>query len=149
MQYAHPDNGVMARYDHAMGPEIARILETALYVGDLARSAAFYEKVFGFRTMTNFAPRGCALSAGEREVLLLFTRDGSRTGETPHYGNGELHLAFAIRAEDLNAWETWLASNDIAIEEKKLWDRGGTSLYFRDPDRHLIEVATPGVWPNY
>jgi catechol 2,3-dioxygenase-like lactoylglutathione lyase family enzyme len=28
------------------------------------------------------------------------------------------------------------------------WRRGGTSLYFRDPDGHSVEVATPGLWPN-
>jgi len=35
------------------------------------------------------------------------------------------------------------------LEEKKAWERGGWSLYFRDPDRHLLEVATPGVWTIY
>ncbi|MDQ3753396.1 MAG: glyoxalase, partial [Acidobacteriota bacterium] len=29
------------------------------------------------------------------------------------------------------------------------WNRGGTSLYFRDPDNHLLELATPGLWAIY
>ena len=27
-----------------------------------------------------------------------------------------------------------------------VWEAGGRSLYFRDPDGHLLELATPGVW---
>ena len=29
------------------------------------------------------------------------------------------------------------------------WPRGGESVYFRDPDGHLLELATPGLWPGY
>ena len=36
-----------------------------------------------------------------------------------------------------------------AVTERRTWDRGGRSIYFRDPDGHLIELATPGVWANY
>jgi len=68
---------------------------------------------------------------------------------SPHDGDGELHLAFAIPAAELANWELWLAKNEIAVEEKCAWEMGGQSLYFRDPDRHLIEVATPGVWSIY
>ena len=132
-----------------MHPKTEGILESSLYVDDVTRSAQFYEKIFGFRVISDFAPRGCAMGAGTRQVLLLFKKGGSWTRETPHDGDGELHLAFAIRVEELAAWEAWLAKNGIAVEEKRAWDLGGQSLYFRDPDRHLIEIATPGVWSIY
>lgn len=125
------------------------ILESSLYVDDVARSARFYQKIFGFYAISDFGGRGCAMQAGERQVLLLFKKGGSRSIQSPHDGDGELHLAFAISASELRSWEEWLAANGIPIEEKRIWDLGGQSLYFRDPDRHLIEVATPGVWSIY
>jgi catechol 2,3-dioxygenase-like lactoylglutathione lyase family enzyme len=30
-----------------------------------------------------------------------------------------------------------------------VWDRGGRSLFFHDPDGHLLELVTPGIWPEY
>jgi catechol 2,3-dioxygenase-like lactoylglutathione lyase family enzyme len=132
-----------------MHPKSEGILESSLYVEDVGRSARFYEKIFGFRVISDFAPRGCALEAGARQVLLLFQKGGSQSIPAPHHGDGELHLAFAISQEQLPAWEGWLAQNGIAIEEKTNWELGGQSLYFRDPDRHLLEIATPGVWSIY
>ena len=67
----------------------------------------------------------------------------------PHGGRGQLHLAFAIAAGDLEAWEQWLAARGVTLESKVRWGRGGTSLYFRDPDQHLVELATPGLWTIY
>jgi catechol 2,3-dioxygenase-like lactoylglutathione lyase family enzyme len=67
----------------------------------------------------------------------------------PHDGNGPLHFAFAIAGEDLAAWEEHLCRHEIKIETRIQWARGGTSLYFRDPDNNLGELAAPGVWPNY
>jgi catechol 2,3-dioxygenase-like lactoylglutathione lyase family enzyme len=29
------------------------------------------------------------------------------------------------------------------------WPRGGESVYFRDPDDNLLELATPGLWSIY
>ena len=130
-------------------PKTDGILESSLYVVDVTRSARFYEQIFGFHIISDFGKRGCAMQAGPRHVLLLFTKGGSRHIQSPHDGDGELHIAFAIDAAGLAAWETWLAQNGIAVEEKRTWDRGGCSLYFRDPDRHLLEVVTPGVWSIY
>jgi catechol 2,3-dioxygenase-like lactoylglutathione lyase family enzyme len=132
-----------------MHPKTKGILESSLYVSDLARSVHFYEKIFGFRVISDFGGRGCAMEAGDRQVLLLFKKGGSRATQSPHDGDGELHLAFAIAAPELAAWEAWLVENGIELEEKRAWELGGQSLYFRDPDRHLLEVATPGVWSIY
>jgi catechol 2,3-dioxygenase-like lactoylglutathione lyase family enzyme len=132
-----------------MPPRTDGILESSLYVDDVVASAEFYLKIFGFPVMVDFGGRGCALKAGERQVLLLFKKGASLSITSPHDGDGELHVAFAIPAAELSTWEAWLAENGIAVEERTVWDRGGTSLYFRDPDRHLLEIATPGVWPVY
>ena len=96
-----------------------------------------------------------ALDAGERTVLLLFQRGNSGPLETAgglvpgHDGNGPVHLAFAIDAEDLSAWESRLRELGVAIESRVQWTRGGFSLYFRDPDNRSVELATPGIWPTY
>ena len=132
-----------------MHPKSEGILESSLYVSDLPRSVWFYEEIFGFRVISEFGERGCAMQAGERQVLLLFKKGASRTIQSPHDGDGELHIAFAIAAAQLAPWESWLQTKGIAVEEKKEWERGGWSIYFRDPDHHLLELATPGVWSIY
>ena len=135
-------------------PKIARILETCLYVDDLERAGQFYERCFELTPMYADA-RMRAYALGET-VLLLFPRGQSMKpvvtpGGTipPHDGSGPLHVAFAVDANDLPAWEQRLKDAGIAIEGRMRWPRGGTSLYFRDPDGHLLEVATPGLWANY
>jgi catechol 2,3-dioxygenase-like lactoylglutathione lyase family enzyme len=136
-------------------PKIAGVLETALYVDDLDRAAGFYEDVLGLRAI-NKDQRFAGYDAGPRSLLLLFKRGSTletvhMSGGTipPHDGQGRLHIAFAIAADALPAWEQHLAAHDVAIEGRTDWPRGGKSIYFRDPDNHLLELATPGLWPNY
>jgi catechol 2,3-dioxygenase-like lactoylglutathione lyase family enzyme len=66
-----------------------------------------------------------------------------------HDGGGRLHVAFAVAAADLPAWREHLAAHGVAVESTVTWPRGGQSQYFRDPDGHLIELATPGIWSIY
>ncbi|HSC45936.1 MAG TPA: VOC family protein [Candidatus Acidoferrum sp.] len=132
-----------------MIPKLNGILESSLYVSDLPRSVRFYQELFGFRVISDFGERGCAMQVAANQVLLLFKKGASRNIQSPHDGDGELHIAFAISSDQLAAWEELLSTRGIAIEEKTQWDFGGCSLYFRDPDRHLIELATPGVWSIY
>ncbi len=58
-------------------------------------------------------------------------------------------MAFSISADELPAWEARLAGAGIGIEGRTKWSRGGDSIYFRDPDGHLLELATPGLWVGY
>ncbi len=132
-----------------MPPKTNGILESSLYVSDLPRSVRFYQETFGFSVIKEFADRGCAMHAGTHQVLLLFKKGASRAIQSPHDGDGELHLAFAVASAELANWESWLYARGIAVEEKITWELGGTSLYFRDPDRHLLEIATPGTWSIY
>jgi catechol 2,3-dioxygenase-like lactoylglutathione lyase family enzyme len=139
----------------AARPRVTRVLETCLHVEDVERSTRFYEDLFGFVRMIGDA-RFCALNVASGSVLLLFLRGGTLEPVRvpgglipPHDGSGHLHFAFAIPAEDLAAWESRLTASNISIESRVGWPGGGTSLYFRDPDQHLVELATPGIWPNY
>jgi catechol 2,3-dioxygenase-like lactoylglutathione lyase family enzyme len=132
-----------------------RVLETALYVDDLERAAAFYRDVLGLAVL-DAGPRLVALDAGRGSVLLLFRRGASVAGMSagngripPHDGAGPVHVAFAVAAAALAAWERRLAEHGIEVESRLRWERGGESLYFRDPDGHSVELATPGVWAIY
>ncbi|WP_437361160.1 VOC family protein [Inquilinus limosus] len=136
-------------------PRVDGLLETSLYVADLDRSAAFYERILGLRVMLR-SPRLVALDAGRQGVLLLFLAGATSedvveaSGTIPgHEGTGRLHMAFAVPAADLAAWRGRLAEAGVPLTGEMAWPRGGTSLYFSDPDGHVIELATPGLWPNY
>ena len=132
-----------------MPPPLEGILETAIYVDDVDRAVAFYRDVLGL-AIVDVSQRLTALAAGPRQLLLVFKRGASvRLPLTPHDASGHQHVAFSIPASALEAWEPWLVEHGVAVIEKKRWDRGGTSLYFHDPDGHLLELATPGVWSVY
>jgi catechol 2,3-dioxygenase-like lactoylglutathione lyase family enzyme len=136
-------------------PLPSAILETSLYVEDLPRARTFYETLFGYPVMAA-DDRFCAFDAGGQQVLLLFLRGSDQHGSVmrvgtipPHDGSGPVHIGFGIPAESLPAWRARLAEYGVAIESTVTWPRGGTSIYFRDPDGHLLELVTPGIWKIY
>src|SRR4051812_28414873 len=114
---------------------ISRLLETALYVEDLARSQQFYQEVLGFAPIVGSALnteaqspvlRPLAIPGGQ--VLLLFVKGSTTTtavlpGGTipPHDGSGRLHLAFAISAAELDPWRERLQAHAVAIEGEMSW----------------------------
>lgn len=137
-------------------PVINGVVETILYVDDLSRAVAFYHDVLGLIPMIGDPVRFQSFDAGAQRVLLLFKRGGSLVPTVlpggvipPHDGSGPYHIGFAINTSDYETWREWLKSHEVTIESECTWPRGGSSLYFRDPDGHVLELVTPGIWPIY
>ncbi len=137
-------------------PALTGVLETSLWVDDTQRSGDFYRRILKLKTL-GADERLCALAVPGNQVLLLFKKGASleptqRPGGILPGGTdatGRTHLTFAIPAKEYDNWKLWLTQNGIHIESEMKWERGGRSLYFRDPDQHLLELATPGTWEIY
>jgi catechol 2,3-dioxygenase-like lactoylglutathione lyase family enzyme len=134
-------------------PPLDGVLETVLYVDDLDPAKAFYEQVLGLsQIFSDF--RMASYAVGDDRVLLLF-KSGASTEPVeapgggmipPHDGSGPVHIAFAVADSDFPAWEDHLDRHGIGIESRTDWPRGGHSIYFRDPDGHLLELASRRLW---
>lgn len=136
-------------------PTIAGVKETVLYVDDLPRAIGFYRDLLGLPVLVE-DHRFCALDVNGQHILLLFLRGASTETTTlpggsipPHDGSGPLHAGFAIEPSQLGEWERHLTANGVEILSYMNWPLGGKSLYFRDPDGHLLELLTPGVWRTF
>ena len=136
-------------------PCVGRVLETSLYVEPLDRAIEFYQRIFGFPKLS-CDDRFCALSVSDHQVLLLFRKRATTQPVVmpggiipPHDGDGHLHVAFTIEREEEEHWTQHLQTNGVAVESRVRWPRGGSSIYFRDPDGHLLELITPGCWTIY
>ncbi|TXK45922.1 glyoxalase [Pontibacter qinzhouensis] len=127
--------------------DILKIKETCLYVTDLERTKAFYSQQLGFAVIGEVTGRHVFFRAGA-SVLLCFIAAASEQAGTlpPHFGEGQLHLAFEVEKEQYEPWKQKIISQGIALEQEYDWGNGYLSFYFRDPDQHLLEVVMSGMW---
>lgn len=127
---------------------IEYVLETCLYVGDLAAAERFYTTVLGLELESQQPGRHVFLRCGNRMVLLFDPRESATVNEDfpAHGAVGPGHVAFAVKEADLPAWRTHLEAAGVLIEKMIDWPRGGRSLYFRDPAGNSLELATPRIW---
>jgi catechol 2,3-dioxygenase-like lactoylglutathione lyase family enzyme len=123
------------------------IVETALYSGDLDAAEKFYRDVLGLPFLGKEAGRHVFFQAGQQQVLLLFCPETTLKGDhlPAHGARGPGHVALGVASEDLDRWRQRLARAGVEIEHEQTWERGGRSLYFRDPAGNSIELVTPGV----
>ncbi|WP_347158265.1 VOC family protein [Pontibacter chitinilyticus] len=127
--------------------KVNKIKETCLYVQDLEKTKAFYQGKLGLEVIGEVAGRHVFFRAGE-SVLLCFIAAAAAAGGTlpPHYGSGQLHLAFEVEQADYEKHKAQVQHQHIAIEQEYDWGSGFLSFYFRDPDQHLLEVVMAGMW---
>lgn len=135
------------------------ILESALYVTDLAAAERFYGEVLGLEQIARAEDRHIFFQCG-RAVLLLFNAEATRQQPLPdtkypipgHGADGAGHLCFAATADEIDQWKSRLIEKGIAIEADFHWPakpgqaKGGRSIYFRDPSGNSLEFAEPKIW---
>jgi catechol 2,3-dioxygenase-like lactoylglutathione lyase family enzyme len=129
------------------------ILESALYVTDLAAAEAFYGDVLGLEPIGKVEGRHVFFRCGEG-VVLLFRAEATEVPPPadaklpvpPHGARGPGHLCFAATADEIERWKAALASKGVAVEADFEWPQGGRSIYFRDPSGNSIEFAEPRIW---
>jgi catechol 2,3-dioxygenase-like lactoylglutathione lyase family enzyme len=117
-----------------------------LAVREPETSARFYESALGMRVERFRAADGSlrlALAFGRQKINLHRAGAGFRPhAARPCAGSGDFCLLTTDRLED---WAAHLAALGIAIEEGPVARTGATgpltSLYIRDPDGNLVEIA--------
>jgi catechol 2,3-dioxygenase-like lactoylglutathione lyase family enzyme len=121
---------------------VQRIDHVVLTVTDLERTLSFYERALGMRAVTFGAGRR-ALGFGDQKLNLHQAgREFEPKARLPTSGSADLCFTTDVPLVDVVAH---LASAGIAIELGPVAKTGARgplrSVYFRDPDGNLIEVA--------
>lgn len=124
------------------GIAIDRVDHFVLTVGDLDTTCRFYERVLGARVVT-FGDGRSALAFGRQKINLhVAGREFEPKALAPQPGSGDFCL---IAATPLDRVIEHLAACGVAIELGPVPRTGATgpirSVYFRDPDGNLVEVA--------
>lgn len=135
----------------AMTP--SAVLESALYVSDLAAAEQFYGTVLGLEPAGKVDGRHVFFRCGAG-IVLLFNADATRQPPAPdarlpvppHGAVGQGHLCFRATEDEIDRWKAHLADAGVAIEAEFEWPRGGRSIYFRDPSGNSLEFANPSIW---
>jgi glyoxalase family protein len=124
---------------------------------DASSAVSFYTRILGLRLVkktVNFDdPTSYHLYFGDEKgspgTLITFFDWGKAIGFGQVGAGVTHHFAFTTRdQESLANWKTWLEQKDVNVLGP--FDRGSfRSLYFRDPDGLILEIATSGKGKDY
>jgi catechol 2,3-dioxygenase-like lactoylglutathione lyase family enzyme len=122
---------------------VDRLDHLVLTVADIDVTVDFYTRLLGMEVVTFGAGR-TALTFGQSKINLHQAgREFEPKAYRPTPGSADLCL---ITTDSLDSVVEELARHNVPIEEGPVERTGATgailSVYFRDPDRNLIEVST-------
>lgn len=119
------------------------VVTTLLIVSDVARSRAFYERVFGAVTVREGEPAMLRIA----NSWLIINRGGGPTDDKPAVtaappkSSDTLTIALNLRVADVHAcYDLWRSRGAEFLTEPKV-HAGESRCYIRDPDGYLIEVG--------
>ena len=127
-----------------MLPKIDSLDHLVLTVADIDETCSFYQRALGFDVVT-FGEGRKALTFGSQKINLHRKgREFEPKAKNPTPGSGDLCFLTGQPIEELVGH---LKSNGIEVIDGPVERTGATgpimSIYFRDPDGNLIEVANP------
>lgn len=127
-------------------------------VRDLDRTTGFYRDVLGLKLVKQGTSDDDASArhfwfslggTGEPGTLISFLEYPQLQPAQTGVG-GVQHFAFVVEsAAEQEAWVSYLRGRGVQCTD--VFDRGGfRSIYLRDPDDHIVEIATrgPGIEPG-
>ncbi|GAA0523115.1 ring-cleaving dioxygenase [Saccharopolyspora subtropica] len=121
---------------------VDRVDHLVLTVADVDRALEFYTQILGMTPVT-FPDDRRAVSFG-RQTIKLHAASELVEPTAMHPVPGSANLCF-ITGNALSEVQEHLRANDVRIEEGPVSRTGAegpiTSLYLRDPDGNLIEIA--------
>lgn len=128
------------------------ILESAVYVADLAAAEAFYADLLGLPVIARVEGRHVFFRVGAG-VLLVFNPEatevpsGNPALPVPVHGaRGAGHVCFAASRREIAEWHRRFVAAGVEIEAEFDWPNGARSLYIRDPGGNSVEFAEPRLW---
>jgi len=124
------------------------VLESVLYVEDLAAARQFYVEVLGIPEIYGDLERHIFLRC-DNSVLILFRANKTivpGAGVPPHGTVGPGHVAFSATEEEIEKWRKRLDAAGLSIIEEVHWPNGAHSIYFHDPAENVLEFVTPNLY---
>ena len=123
-------------------PVIDRLDHLVLTVRDVEATCAFYERVLGMETVTFAGGRKALAFGGQKINLHQAGREFEPKADRPTPGSADLCLITETPLADVMAH---LVACGVAVEEGPVPRTGArgpiTSVYVRDPDGNLVEIA--------
>jgi catechol 2,3-dioxygenase-like lactoylglutathione lyase family enzyme len=130
---------------------ITGVYETVLYAPDVAAAATFYGEVLGLRLVDGPDELAAAFRLEDGGVLLIFDPSRASVPGRPvpsHGATGAGHVAFSVEDGTLDTWAEKLRKREVEIELERPWQRGGRSIYVRDPAGNSVELVEGDLWPK-
>lgn len=60
------------------------------------------------------------------------------------------HFCLAVQSpQDVEKWQTHFENSGVRVLGTMDWELGGKSVYFEDPDGHVGEIGSRGIWKHY
>jgi catechol 2,3-dioxygenase-like lactoylglutathione lyase family enzyme len=126
--------------------KITALDHLVLTVKDIDAACAFYERVLGMESVTFGAGRRALRFGNQKINLHRAGKEFEPKARAPTPGSGDLCF---IAGEPLSEVERHLRASGVEIIEGPVARTGAmgaiTSLYLRDPDGNLLEIASYAV----